>query len=484
MSRTLTKRPRAATTKSAGGTSSKRAKTSRASTTNRNKTIRTYRAALDFLNAQTDYEKMIRVGYNHTNFNLARMLRILAGLGNPHKKLRTLHVAGTKGKGSTCHMLASMLENSGYRTGLYTSPHIVDLRERIAINGKLVTEAEFTRLMAKIVPVVRKLERDAPTFFEIMTAAAFLHFVNQKVEIAVIETGLGGRLDSTNVLKPEVCGITNISYDHVAQLGNTLEKIAEEKAGIFKPGVPAISAPQPPAVKRVLKKVAERVGCTLRFIGDDVEFSYRFESSRASGPHTRVCLATPHTRFDHLQVPLLGEHQAINCGVALGMIDALRANGFEVPEQGAIDGLAKVRVQGRLELVRDIPRTIVDGAHNAASVAALMRAIGQNISYDSMVVIFGCSQDKDIDGMLAQLQLGADKIIFTTAGTPRSADPYELHARFVEKSQKMAQIGPTLEEAYTIACKSVSREDLICITGSFHLVGRAKQKLVTPAPLN
>jgi dihydrofolate synthase/folylpolyglutamate synthase len=444
-------------------------------TSKRGKTIRTYRAALDFLNSRTDYEKMVRVGYNHTNFNLSRMLRILAGLGNPHKKLRAVHVAGTKGKGSTCHMLAAMLQNSGFKTGLYVSPHIMELRERINIDDKLVTESEFTRLMAKIAPVVNRLRRDEPTFFEIMTAAAFLHFANNKVDFAVIETGLGGRLDSTNVIKPVACGIVSISYDHVAQLGNTLEKIAEEKAGIFKPGVPVISGPQAPAVKRVLRKAAERVGCPLRFIGEDIEFSYRFESSRASGPHTRVCMATENTRFDHLQVPLLGEHQAHNCGVALGVIDALRASGYEIPEQGAIDGLAKVRVQGRLEIIRDLPRTVVDAAHNAASVGALMRAIGQNIGYDSMVVIFGCSADKDIDGMLNQLQLGADKVIFTTSGTPRSVDPHELHARFLEKSPKMAQVGESLQEAYEIACKSVTREDLICITGSTYLVGLAKR---------
>jgi dihydrofolate synthase / folylpolyglutamate synthase len=441
----------------------------------RGKTIRTYRAALEFLGSRTDYEKMIRVGYNHTNFNLSRMLRILAALGNPHKKLKTIHVAGTKGKGSTCHMIAAMLQNSGFKTGLYTSPHIIDLRERIRIGDTMVTEGELTRLLARIAPVVEKLRRDEPTFFEILTAAAFLHFVNQKVDIAVIETGLGGRLDSTNVIKPEACGIVSISYDHVAQLGNTLEKIAEEKAGIFKPGVPVISAPQAPSVKKVLKKAAERVSCPIRFVGEDIEFSYRFESSRASGPHTRVCMTTPRTRFDHLRVPLLGEHQAHNCGVALGIIDTLREHGVNVSEQGAIDGLAKVRIEGRLELIREQPRTIVDAAHNGASVAALMRAIGQNIAYDSMVVIFGCSADKDVEGMLAQLQLGADKVIFTSAETARSIDPHELLVRFVEKSQKMAQAAPTLEEAYRIACNCVTREDLICITGSFYLVGRAKQ---------
>jgi dihydrofolate synthase/folylpolyglutamate synthase len=473
MTRTATKRPAAPRGKAK--TAKAKVKRTSSRTASRTRSIRTYRAALEFINAHTDYEKMVRVGYNHTNFNLSRMLRILAGLGNPHKKIKSVHLAGTKGKGSTCHMVASMLENAGYRTGLYTSPHFVELRERIRINDDMIAEADFTKLIAKIAPVIQKLQRDNPTFFEIMTAAAFLHFAKEKVDIAVIETGLGGRLDSTNVIKPEVCGITSISYDHVAQLGNTLEKIASEKAGIFKPGTAVITSPQAPSVKRVLRKTAEEVGCTLRVLGEDIEFSYRFESSRLTGPHTRVCVSTATSRFDHLRVPLLGEHQAHNCGIALGIIDELRQRGFEVPEQAAIDGLEKVHVDGRLELIRPLPRTIVDAAHNASSVAALMRAIGQNVGYDSMVVIFGCSADKDVDGMLDQIQLGADKIIFTNIGTPRSIDPHELLARFQEKSGKMAQVGATLAEAYEIAQRCVTREDLICITGSVHLVGLAKR---------
>ncbi len=440
-------------------------------------TIRSFRAAVEFLNGQTDYEKMSRVGYNQTNFNLSRMLRILAKVGNPHKKIRTLHVAGTKGKGSTCTMIATVLQHAGYKTGLYTSPHFVDIRERIQIDGELVSESDFTRLISKLAPIVTRMQREKPTFFEIMTAAAFMYFEAQKVDYAVIEVGLGGRLDSTNVIKPEVAAITSISYDHMAQLGNTLEKIAEEKAGIFKPGVPAISAPQPPNVRRVLRRMAEKVGCELRILGDDLEFSYRFESSRSTGPHTRVCLFTPNTRLDHVQVPLLGEHQAHNCGVALAVLDVMRRNGVDVTEQHAIDGLTKVRAPGRLEIIRESPRTIVDAAHNAASVAALMRAIGQNISYDSMVVIFGCSADKDIDGMLEQIQLGADKVIFTNNSSVRSANPIDLQLRFLDRAQKMVQVAPDLRSAYRIARSCVSRDDLICITGSVYLVGEAKRLL-------
>ena len=231
----------------------------------------------------------------------------------------------------------------------------------------------------------------------------------------------------------------------------------------------------------MLRKAAERVGCELRVLGEDVEFSYRFESSRATGPQNRVCMATASTRYDHVPVPLLGEHQAYNCGVALGIVDALRERGFEIDQQQALDGLARVRIEGRLEMIRDFPRTVVDAAHNAESIRALMRAIGQNIGYDSMVVIFGCSADKDIDGMLKQLEIGADKVIFTSNGTPRSADPHDLHARFTEQSPKMAQVEPTLEEAFATAMRCVSRDDLICITGSVYLVGLAKQKLAEPA---
>jgi dihydrofolate synthase/folylpolyglutamate synthase len=264
-------------------------------------------------------------------------------------------------------------------------------------------------------------------------------------------------------------------------LGNTLGKIAAEKAGIFKSGVPVVSAPQPTEVKRVLRRAANKNRAPLRFTGEDIEFSYRFESSRAVGPHTRVCLTTPASRFEHLHVPLLGEHQAINCGVALGLVDALKEKGFKIDDQKAIEGLARVRLPGRMELIKKDPRILVDGAHNAASIEALIRAIGQNIPYDSMVLVFGCQVDKDIPGMLRQIQYGADKVIFVATPSPRSADPTDLAAQFSELSGKMAQVAHTVEEALNIANHAVDRDDLICLTGSFYLVGEAKRVLIKQA---
>jgi len=430
---------------------------------------------LTFLNAMANHERMARVGYTSRNFNLARMNRLLAGLGNPHRQLRAVHIAGTKGKGSTAAMLSSMLSNCDLTVGLYTSPHLTDVRERVQVNGEMIAEGDMTRLMAKIAPVVKKLAKDEPTYFEILTALAFLHFVERGVDLAVVETGLGGRLDSTNVLKPEICVITNISYDHVGQLGDDLSKIAEEKAGIFKPGIPAVSAPQAPEAARALKRVAAKVKAPLLFTGKDIEFSYRFESARPIGPHTRVSLTKGESRFEHLAVPLLGEHQAINCGLALSAMAMLKERGFAFEDQQVIEGLAKADLPGRMEMLHDNPRILADGAHNAASVEALMRAVGQNIPYDSMVVIFGCRSDKDIPGMLDHIQLGADKVIFTDGGAPRSADPAELAAEYVERCGKMAQVAPALEEALDIAERAVTREDVICITGSFYLVGKAKR---------
>lgn len=434
-----------------------------------------YQQTLDYLYSFVDYSLTRNLRNLPEKFNLDRMHALMKRLGNPQDKYPVIHVAGTKGKGSTCMMLASMLANCGMKVGLYTSPHLVDIRERIQINGQMIPETDLTRYVARIAPLIKRLGRDEPTFFDILTAIGFLYFVDQGVDLAVIETGLGGRLDSTNVLKPEVCAITSISFDHVNQLGRTLPLIAEEKAGIFKPGVPAISSPQPPEVCEVLVRVAEKVKAPLRFTGRDIEFSYRFESSRAAGPQTRVSLITPNCRFEHLPVPLPGDHQAINCGLALSLLTVLKDKGFPIEDQKAIEGLAQTHMPGRMEVIHHDPRIMVDGAHNAASVEALMRAIGQNVAYDSMVVIFGCRTDKDIPGMLDHIQLGADKVIFTTTGSPRSADPAELAAQYIERSGKMAQVARTLPEALDIAERAVTREDLICITGSFYLVGQAKQ---------
>lgn len=438
--------------------------------------LKGYSTATRFLSTFTDYERLSRIGYNNNTFNLTRMQKLLAAVGNPHREFKSVHIAGTKGKGSTAHMVANMLEGSEYKVGLYTSPHVVDIRERIMVNNHMISEHDFVRLLNKLMPTLRDAnEKNRPTFFEILTCIGFMYFAAQEVDLAVIETGLGGRLDSTNVIKPEVSAITTIGYDHMHILGNTLAKIATEKAGIFKTGVPAISVPQPPEVKETLAKIARLNKTPLKFTGQDIDFSYRFESSRVAGPHTRICLTTPRSKFEHLPVPLPGEHQAINCGLALAIIDALKEKGYQINDELALGGLAKTRLPGRMELVSEDPRVLIDGAHNPPSVEALIKTIGQHISYDSMVVIFGCAADKDVDGMLDQIAMGADKVIFTKNGTMRSADPEDLALRFEERTGRMAQWADNVSEALRVAGSVATRGDIICVTGSFYLAGEAKR---------
>ncbi len=449
----------------------------RSSTTKKPTTaFRTFRSAVNYLNSLTNYERAPRSQYNANNFGLARTTRLLTALGKPQKTFKSVHIAGTKGKGSTAAMVSAMLRACGLRVGLYTSPHLLSIRERIVVDDVMIPESTFTKAVAKVAGIATKARVPKPTYFEVLTAAAFQYFADEEVDIAVVETGLGGRLDSTNVIQPDVVGITSVSYDHTEQLGNTLTAIAREKAGIIKKGIPAVSAPQVPDVREALRQSAEEAGAELRFSDEDVNFSYRFEFSRAVGRHARICLTTPNSRFEHLHVPLHGEHQAANCGLALTMLDVLKTRGFAIDDQKAMVGLSTVKLPGRMHLINEQPRVLVDGAHNGASIDALMRAIGQNISYDSMIVIFACHKDKDIPGILKRLQLGADKIIFTTTGSPRSAEPAELAAAYSEYSGKMVQVAENLDEALRIAEAAISREDLICITGSFYLVADAMRK--------
>lgn len=467
--------------KSIKTTGKKRTKkpTSRVATVESRKPFRSYKQAVGYLLEKTDYEKQKRLRYNVTTFNLGRMKKLLSLVGNPHKKTPTVHIAGTKGKGSTATMLARMLEANDYNVGLYTSPHVVHLHERIAVNSEMISEREMLGLLNRVYAPVEKISKTAspsPTFFEIMTALAFMHFADVKTDIGVIETGLGGRLDSTNVIRPEVVGITSLSIDHHHQLGNTIDSIAREKAGVFKRGVPIVTVQQHPEAMGVLKSHAASVRAPLSVTGKDINFSYRFETSPEHGPHNRICLTTPTSQFEHLRVPLHGRHQAINCGLALAMLDKLKSRGYEIDSEKAAKGLDAVSLTGRMEMIYDDPRIMIDAAHNAASIEALIHAIGQNIPYDSMVVIFGCNNDKDIEGMLHKLQYGADKVIFTRSNSPKAMSPEDLADMYMEICGKMCQTAVSLGEALRLAKNAVDKEDLICITGSFYLIGQAKAR--------
>ncbi|MGH7243277.1 MAG: bifunctional folylpolyglutamate synthase/dihydrofolate synthase [Phycisphaerales bacterium] len=435
--------------------------------------------ATRYLYSRTNVEALSPKKIPAQVWKLDRMEALMEALGNPHRTFRSVHVAGSKGKGSVCAMTSAALIGCGLTTGLYTSPHIADIRERICLNGQMVSERDFVSLISEVAIAADSIRRKMgmATFFELMTAAAFVHFAREAVDVAVIEVGLGGRLDSTNVITPEVCAITAIQLEHTHILGDTLDKIAREKAGIIKPGVPIITIPQQkPMVLDAIKEIATREGAPIAVVGQTIDFSSRFETTTQLGAHMRVSLATSRVQFEHVAVPLKGEHQAMNCGLALAILDRLKERGVAITERGAAAGLAKTPNPARMELIYSQPRIVVDGAHNPESIHALMKSLGAHIKYDSLIVIFGCAADKDVAGMLTRLGTGADKIIFTRAeGNARAADPRELHRRFAETPGKMSQVAPSLKEAINMAAKAAQKEDLICVTGSFYLAGEAKK---------
>lgn len=441
----------------------------------------THEGALAYLAARTNIEVMRPQQVDVPRvFQLERMRALCDALGRPQTTFRSVHIAGSKGKGSTCEMAASCLEACGYTVGVYTSPHLVDISERIRINQSRISPAEFTELLGRAAVAAESLPKSLGecTHFELMTAVAFLHFAEQAVDIAIIEVGMGGRGDATNVIEPAVCGIAAIQLEHTQILGSTLEQIAREKAGIMKRGVPCVCVPQPKEVLAVFRAVAQETGATLDVLGEDIDYSYRFESSPELGPHAKVVVTTARSTFEHLPVPLRGEHQAANCGLALAILDKLRGLGLDTPEGQVALGLARTPCWGRLELVHPRPRVFIDGAHNPESVHALMRAIGSQIKYDSLVAVFGCAADKDIPRMMANLALGADKVIFTRAtDSPRAMDPRDLQKKFAEVSSKMTQAAPNVRDALNLAARAVQSDDLIVVTGSFAMAGEAKRLL-------
>lgn len=445
------------------------------------KPSRTYAQALQLIESLPNMEKQ-RQGKTGAEayLKLDRMRALAGALGSPHEGAVFVHVAGSKGKGSVVEMLAASLTGCGYGVGVYTSPHLVDIRERIRIGPEPISEADFLKHFNAVIEAAARIEEEfgSASYFEVMTAMAFCYFAEQAVDLSVLEVGLGGRLDATNIVTPAVACITQIQLEHTQILGGTLGLIAREKAGIIKPGVPAITVMQSEEALGVFREVAQAVGAPLEILGRDIEFNQRFEADAKLGPHVRVGLLTARGQYEHLVVPLPGDHQAPNCGLALAALDRLKTLGFETPEVRVAAGLAQTRRAGRAELVWTEPRIIVDGAHTRESVGALVRAIGAHTRYDSMVVVFGCAADKDIDGMLEEVSRGADKVVFTRASdNARAADPEMLRARYTELTGKMSQVEPDVRTAINTAARAVGKDDLMCVTGSFYVAGEAKKLL-------
>jgi len=390
-------------------------------------------------------------------FGLENTFQLTALAGNPQEKLRFIHVAGTNGKGSTCAMLESIYRSAGLRVGLFTSPHLVSFRERIQVNRRLIGENEVVRLVEELRPLLRHFpDGHHPTFFEVVTVMALKHFAEQHCDLVIWETGLGGRLDATNIVKPLASVITNIQFDHQQWLGDSLEKIAFEKAGIIKPGVPAITATEEPDALAVIEQTART----------------------KNAPLTRVRSSEFGVRSSEL--PLLGEHQKLNAALALATVEVLQ-NQIRVAEKEMCTGLANVIWPGRLQLVtRESGRKILlDGAHNPAGAKALREALEKNFPMTKRTLVLGVLQDKDWQHICETLAPLAAQIFTVPVFSERSANPNEL----AEACQK---INPSAE---ITACNSLGNaldkpagDEFVVITGSLYLVGEALELLgLSPA---
>jgi dihydrofolate synthase/folylpolyglutamate synthase len=427
----------------------------------------TYRDALVYLYSFTDYEKRGFAAYAPEFYNLDRVRRLLALMGDPHRAFQAVHIAGTKGKGSTAAMIESVLRAAGYRAALYTSPHLHSFRERIRVAGELIPEEDVVRLVDEMRPLVSQVE-DVTTF-EIITSLAFAWFAEQGAEWAVVEVGLGGRLDATNVLDPRVTVITSISLDHVAILGDTLARIAAEKAGIIKPGVPLVSAPQPDEALAIIRAVCEDQGAPLTLVGRD----WTWQSGAANLDGQAFTVSQGGREGIELHLPLLGEHQLVNATTAAAVLSVLEQRGLKLPVSALREGLQAVQWPGRLEILGREPWVVADGAHNGDSARKLISALHAMADFRNLIIVLGVSADHLTPDLMEALLSGASRAIATQALHPRAASPAWIQARAAELGFEL-ESRETVAQALDLALSEAGPQDLICCTGSLFVVADAR----------
>ena len=436
-----------------------------------------YKAALAYIDTFINSEKSPDFSRQARFYNLDRISHLLKQLGNPHRQLKVVHVAGSKGKGSTAAQIASILIHAGYKTGLFTQPHLITPRERCRINSRLISEEEFAQYVDRLKPSIEAMAAlesiGRVSFFEIYTALAFTYFADNVVDFAVVEVGLGGRLDATNVVDPLVSVITPISLEHTAILGDTHKAIAKEKAEIIKLNRPVVLAPQLSEAQAVFEAVAADRDAPMDTVGHDIHLKRKDWNINGQ----TFDLTTQSASYPDLFLPLLGEHQAFNAATAIACTERIRQEGYTVPRTSIYDGLKEVRWSGRMQVAGQSPVTLLDGAHSPTSAEALCKAIREVFCYQHLILVVGLMRDKDLQAIGQVLCPFADEVIATQAfDNPRVTPAEEIVAAWSE-SEVNFHACPNVREAISLAQSIATPSDLICIAGSIYIVGEAMKVL-------
>jgi dihydrofolate synthase/folylpolyglutamate synthase len=415
----------------------------------------------------TDYEKKGLAAYAPENYNLDRVRGLLAMLGEPQLAFQAVHITGTKGKGSTAAMIESVLRAAGYRTALYTSPHLHTFRERIQVSGALIPEEDVVRLIQEMQPLLDQIP--GITTFEVMTGLAFAWFGEQGVQWAVVEVGLGGRLDATNVLTPAVAVITSISRDHTGILGETRAQIAAEKAGIIKRGVPVVSSPQSDEALAVIEATCRLLDVPLTLVGRD----WTWQAGHVNLDRQTFIVTHGPDVIGEYHIPLLGTYQATNATTAIATLSLLEERGVKLSPEAIRTGLSSVRWPGRLEILGREPLVVVDSAHNGDSARKLMEALVTLFDFRRSTIVLGASSDHVTPGLLQALLASPDRAIATATQHPRAARPSWIRQRAAELGFDI-EVSETVPQAMDLALADAGPKDLVCCTGSVFLAAEAR----------
>ena len=439
--------------------------------------MRDYQQTLDYIYSFVDFSLVRNLRYTPDKFNLQRMRDFAQALGNPQDQVRCIHVAGTKGKGSVCAMLASILKASGYRVGLYTSPHMVSFTERIQVDGKEISRDAFCKLIDSLTPAIEKNPNIST--FEITTAAAFKYFAQMKVDISIIEVGLGGRLDATNIVIPVLSIITSISHDHTAILGKTFAKIANEKGGIIKEKIPVVCSSTKKSVRTVLNLIAKEKNAEIYFIQDYL--TYKTINNTINGQEIKINIHNLPESIEPARVsnsnifhlPLFGPHQTQNAATAFFASYILKNKGWKINESAIYEGFNTTNWPGRFEKISEFPSIIIDSAHNDDSIRNLIKTTKSVLNHKDLIWLFGASEDKNINGMFKALSTITESIHLTKSEHPRAASLKILRS-IAEKWFKNVRVYESPEMAINLLTKEINKRQTIICAGSIFIAAAVR----------